>query len=194
MDNSEPIKVNDPPKLGYLYFVVFSSGMTTLALELTASRLLGSVFGTSNLVWAAIIGLILIFLAVGYFIGGRWADRSPYYKTMYRILAWGAFTAGLVPLAARPVLRLAADAFDQLQVGVLFGSFTAVLILFTIPVTLLGMISPFAIRLAIHDPGQAGKILWLYLRNLHNRLIHRYIFTGSRLYPACRHYTYIFDF
>ncbi len=144
-------------KIRYLYFVVFSSGMTTLALELTASRLLGSVFGTSNLVWAAIIGLILIYLSVGYFIGGRWADRSPHFRTMYSILAWGAFTAGLVPVIARPVLRLAADAFDLLQVGVLFGSFITVLILFTVPVTLLGMISPFAIRLAISDPQQAGK-------------------------------------
>ena len=144
-------------KIRYLYFVVFTAGMTTLALELSASRLLGSVFGTSNLVWAAIIGLILIYLAAGYFIGGRWADRSPHFRTMYIILAWGAFAAGLVPLAARPVLRLAANAFDQLQIGVLFGSFTAVLILFTIPVTLLGMISPFAIRLAIQDPQQAGR-------------------------------------
>jgi predicted membrane-bound spermidine synthase len=142
----------------YLYFAVFASGMTTLAIELSASRLLGSVFGTSNLVWAAIIGLILIFLAVGYFIGGRLADRFPNYKTMYTILAWGAFTAGLVPLVARPILRLAADAFDQLQVGILFGSFAAILILFTAPVTLLGMISPFAIRLAITDPLQAGKV------------------------------------
>jgi len=142
----------------YLYFVVFASGMTTLALELTASRLLGSVFGTSNLVWASIIGLILIYLAAGYFIGGRWADRSPYFHTLYKILAWGAFTAGLVPLAARPVLTLAADAFDQLQVGILAGSFAAVLILFTLPVTLLGMVSPFAIRLAISDPLQAGRI------------------------------------
>ncbi len=142
----------------YLYFAVFVSGMTTLAIEFAASRLLGSVFGTSNLVWASIIGLILIYLTAGYFIGGRWADRSPHPQTLFGILAWGAFLAGFVPLIARPVLRLAADAFDQLQVGVLFGSFTAVLVLFSIPVTLLGMISPFAIRLAISDPQAAGRI------------------------------------
>jgi spermidine synthase len=142
----------------YLFFTVFVSGMTTLAVEMTASRLLGSIFGTSNLVWASIIGLILIYLAAGYLFGGRWADRSPSYRTMYTILAWGAFTAGLVPLAARPVLRFAAEAFDQLQMGVLLGSFVAVLVLFSAPITLLGMISPFAIRLAITDPRQAGQV------------------------------------
>jgi predicted membrane-bound spermidine synthase len=142
----------------YLYFSVFASGMTTLAIELSASRLLGSVFGTSNLVWASIIGLILIYLTVGYFIGGPWADRSPHYRTMYAILAWGAFTCGLAPLFSRPVLRLAAEAFDHLQIGILLGSFTAVLILFVVPVTLLGTISPFAIRLAIGDSQEAGRV------------------------------------
>jgi spermidine synthase len=142
----------------YLYFAVFSSGMTTLALELAASRLLGVAFGTSNLVWASIIGLILIYLTLGYFIGGRWADRSPNPQTMYQIMAWAAFTAGLAPLISRPVLTLAANAFDQLQLGILVGSFTAVLVLFSVPITLLGTISPFAIRLAITDPSRVGKV------------------------------------
>lgn len=142
----------------YLYFTVFMSGMTTLAIELSASRLIGSVFGTSNLVWASIIGLILIYLSLGYFLGGRWADRLPYSRTMYLILAWGAFTSGLVPLISKPVLRLAANAFDQLEIGILFGSFSVVLILFIIPVTLLGTVTPFAIRIAITNPEQAGRV------------------------------------
>lgn len=132
--------------------------MVTLAVELTASRLLGNVFGTSNLVWASIIGLILIYLAVGYFIGGRWADRSPHFSTFYKVMLTGAFAAGLAPLVARPVLSAAADAFDQLQVGVLAGSFVSVLVLFVVPITLLGTISPFAIRLAISDKEHAGRV------------------------------------
>jgi spermidine synthase len=142
----------------YLYFAVFTSGMTSLAVEFLASRLLGNVFGSSNLVWASIIGLILIYLTLGYFLGGRWADRSPHPRTFYGILAWGAISVGLVPVVAHPILQLSANAFDQLQLGILAGSFVAVLILFIVPVTLLGTASPFAIRLAIGDPQEAGRV------------------------------------
>ncbi len=142
----------------YLYFTVFVSGMTTLAAELSASRLIGNVFGTSNLVWASIIGLILIYLTLGYFLGGRWADRWPDSASMYRVLAWGAFTLGIVPYVDAPVLRFAAKAFEGLDVAVLLGSFVAVLILFIVPVTLLGTISPFAIRLSVDDPKTSGVV------------------------------------
>jgi spermidine synthase len=142
----------------YLFFAVFSSGMVTLAVEMAAERLLGNVFGTSNLVWSSIIGLILIYLTVGYFVGGRLADKHPNHKTFFMIMLLGAFSAGVVPLVSRPVLRGAAAAFDNLELGVLGGSFAAVMVLFVIPITLLGTISPFAIRLAITDTEQAGVI------------------------------------
>ena len=142
----------------YLLFTVFVSGMTTLAAELAAGRLIGNVFGTSNIVWASIIGLILIYLTFGYFLGGRWADANPTPGAMYRILAWGAFTLGLVPYIAGPVLHAAATAFETLQVGILGASFIAVLILFVVPITLLGTISPFAIRLSVDDTSRAGEI------------------------------------
>jgi spermidine synthase len=141
----------------YLLFTVFISGMTTLAAELAASRLIGNVFGTSNIVWASIIGLILIYLTCGYFLGGRWADANPTPAALYRVLAWGAFTLGLVPYIAGPVLRSAATAFEFLQVGILGASFIAVLILFSVPITLLGTISPFAIRLSVEDTSHAGQ-------------------------------------
>lgn len=142
----------------YLYLTVFTSGMVTLAVELSASRLLGSVFGTSNIVWANVIGLILLYLTVGYFVGGRWADRSPYARTLYTILIWAAFLSALIPLVARPVITTAAVAVVNAEAALALGSFIAILVLFSVPVTLLGTVSPFAIRLAIHDPASVGRV------------------------------------
>lgn len=145
-------------RTAYLYIAVFFSGLTTLAAELAASRLLENHFGSSNLIYAVIIGLILIYLTLGYFIGGYWADRSPRPCTFFRILAWGAFTTALIPLASRPILRWGAQAFDQLQMGAMVGAFGVTMVLFVIPITLLGTASPFAIRLAIRDASSAGSI------------------------------------
>ena len=142
----------------YLTLTVFFSGMTSLAAEFGASRLLQMRFSSINLVWAAIIGLILVYLAVGYSIGGRWADRSPRAGTMYAIMAWGGFTLGLVPFVAQPVLVAAATATDQLNLGIMAGAFISTLILFSIPVTLLAMISPFAIRISLENASQAGNV------------------------------------
>jgi spermidine synthase len=142
----------------YLALAVFVSGMTALAVELAASRLLGNVFGTSNLVWANIIGLILVYLAAGYFLGGRWADRNPHPAVFYRIMAWAALTTGIVPVISRPVLLWAAAAVEQLDAAIVLGSFGSVLILFSVPVTLMGCISPFAIRLALQDVHAAGDV------------------------------------
>lgn len=132
--------------------------MTTLAVELTASRLLGNVFGTSNLVWANVIGLMLLYLTVGYFIGGRLADRYPQNTVLYRIVIWGAFLSAGVPLVARPILQAAAQAFASFESALALGSFVAVLILFSIPITLLGTVSPFVIRLAVTDVQRAGSV------------------------------------
>jgi spermidine synthase len=142
----------------YLFVAVFFAGMTTLALELSASRLMGNIFGTSNIVWANIIGLILIYLSAGYFLGGRWADRWPEFPVFYRVILWASFSAGLVPLIAQPVLLHAAQAVETLNTAVMVGSFISTLILFSVPVTLLGCVSPYAIRLAIEEKEQAGRI------------------------------------
>jgi spermidine synthase len=142
----------------FLTLAVFVSGMTALAVELAASRLLGNVFGTSNLVWANIIGLILVYLTAGYFLGGRWADRNPSPTVFYSIMAWAALTTGIVPVISRPVLLLAASAVEKLDAAIVLGSFGSVLILFSVPVTLMGCISPFAIRLAIRDVQAAGDV------------------------------------
>jgi len=142
----------------YLFIAVFISGMTTLAVELTASRLLGTVYGTSNIVWANIIGLMLLYLTIGYFFGGRIADRYPHATAFYQILCWGAFLVGLVPFIARPVLHASARAVLNINAPLLVGSFGVMVIIFALPIILLGTVSPFAIRLAIKDTDTSGRI------------------------------------
>lgn len=142
----------------FLFITTFFSGMVTMAVEFGASRLLGNVFGTSNIVWASIIGLIMIYLTVGYWLGGKLSDRFSEEKVLYFILVISGLLISIIPLISRPILRLSADAFDTLQLPILFGSFTAVLILFSIPVTLLGAVSPFALKLALVDINMTGRI------------------------------------
>ena len=132
--------------------------MTTLAIELSASRLLGSVFGNSNLVWANVIGLMLLYLTAGYFIGGRLADRFPREDVLLRLILWAAFLSGLIPLLARPVISRAAQAVFGAEAALALGSFIVILILFSVPVTLLGTVSPFVIRLAVADVAASGKV------------------------------------
>ncbi|MEW5961352.1 MAG: fused MFS/spermidine synthase, partial [Chloroflexota bacterium] len=143
---------------GYLLLTVFTSGMTVLGVELSASRLLDPFFGNSLVIWAAIIGLMLLYLTAGYAVGGRWADRDPRFTTLFQITAWGAFLVGLIPLAAAPVLRWSVDGLVQFNAGILIGSLVGVLVLFSLPITLLGTVSPFAIRLALHDVKRGGHI------------------------------------
>lgn len=141
----------------HLYLTAFAGGLTSLAVEMAAASLLRPHFGTANLVWATIIGLIMLYLTAGYFLGGRWADRSPRPATLYQIVAWAAFFIGIVPFAAYPVLALATPAFESFDAVMLGGSFVAVLILFSLPVTLMGCVSPFVIRLAMEDVTSAGQ-------------------------------------
>jgi predicted membrane-bound spermidine synthase len=140
---------------GYLYLLVTVAGFTTLGVELSAARLLDPWFGNSLIVWAGLIGLILLYLAVGYWLGGRIADRWPQPTVLLGIAGVAAFTVGLIPALARPVLRLAADGLAGFDAGLLAASMAAVLILFAVPITLLGCISPYAIRLTL-DSVQSG--------------------------------------
>jgi spermidine synthase len=76
----------------------------------------------------------------------------------YRIMAWAALTTAVIPVVSRPVLLAAASAVEKLDASVVIGSFGAVLVLFSVPVTLMGCVSPFAIRLAIRDVQAAGNV------------------------------------
>lgn len=138
--------------------VVFTAGAATLSTEIAASRLLAPYFGSSTIVWANIIGLILLYLSVGYWIGGRIADRRPRPRVLGVLILAAASFVAVLPFISRPILDLAVKGLDALSAGAVVGSFFAALALFAIPITLLGAVAPFAIRLAISDVGTAGTV------------------------------------
>jgi predicted membrane-bound spermidine synthase len=138
--------------------VVFTGGGATLATEIAASRLLAPYFGSSTIVWANIIGLILVYLSLGYWLGGKLADRRPQPRLLGRIIVVAALAIAVTPFVSRPILDLALRGLDAVSVGAVVGSFFAALALFALPVTLLGAVSPFAIRLALVDVGEAGTV------------------------------------
>ena len=142
----------------YLFLTVFVAGMSTLAVEFTASRLLQAVYGTSNIVWANVIGLVLLSLTIGYFIGGRLADRRPDAFLFYALVSVAGFAAVFFLLLTSVVLRGAAGALAALNVGAVAGSLLLVVLALVVPVTLLGCLSPFAVRLAVRDVAEAGRV------------------------------------
>src|SRR2546426_6484214 len=87
-----------------LILVVFVAGACSLAVELSASRLLAPYFGTSLFVWANLIGLILLYLTIGYYIGGRVADRYPRPAVLYLLTICASILIGLIPFISRPIL------------------------------------------------------------------------------------------
>jgi len=143
--------------LWYLRVLVFWSGLVVLGVELAASRLLAPYFGTSLIVWSCLIGLILVSLAGGYWLGGVWADRSPRIETLLGIGLVGGLATALVPVLARPVLSFALDGFAEIRFGLLVGSFAAAVALLCLPVTLLGCVTPFAVRLATQRVENTGR-------------------------------------
>ena len=139
-------------------FLVFAAGMTTMATEMSASRLLAPYFGNSLFIWANLIGLILIYLTVGYYLGGRLADRRPEARLLYILTMAAASTIALLPFIARPVMQLAIKGVDEISAGAFLGSFAVTVLLFAVPVTILGMVPPFAIRLRVTGIETAGNV------------------------------------
>ncbi len=144
-----------PLALGAL---VFGAGTGSLATEIAASRLLAPYFGSSTIVWANLIGIVLAGLALGYWLGGKLADRRPEPRLLGAIVLAAAGWVALTPFVARPLLDATVRSLDEASAGAVVGSFFAVLLLFAPAVVLLGMVSPFAIRLALTDVETAGAV------------------------------------
>ena len=143
-----------------LILIVFVGGISSLGTEIATSRLIAPFFGTSLFVWANVIGFVLFYLTLGYYLGGRLADRYPRQEVLYQLTAVAAIMIGLLPFVSRPVLQYSQEAFATYSLGVFWGSLAVVMLLLAVPITLLGCVSPFAIRLSLEDGDvkQSGSV------------------------------------
>ncbi len=139
-----------------LRWLVLVGGFSSIGVELTASRLVAPYFGSSTFIWASLIGLTLTFLSLGYFLGGRIADRYPRPEILYGVSAIAAIIIAIIPIVSRPLLQGSLEAFREVDAGAFYGTLAGTLLLLAPPITLLGFISPFAIRLQISDVASAG--------------------------------------
>lgn len=138
--------------------LVFVAGAASLAAELTGARLLAPWFGASNLVWANVIGLTLIYLSLGYWIGGKLADRHPIPRALGITVEIAAVSLAILPLALTPIFSAAQSAFSDLSAGAFVASFVGTMLMFAIPITALGTVAPWAIRLSVTTVETAGSV------------------------------------
>ncbi|MGI8749436.1 MAG: spermidine synthase [Thermoleophilaceae bacterium] len=141
-----------------LPLLVFTVGTGSLGAEIAAVRLLSPYFGASTIVWANTIGVVLVALSVGYWLGGRFADRHPHMRGLCLLSLAAALLLAAVPFVADPLLNLAVSALDSISAGAFLGSLIGVLALIAVPVLLLGAVSPWAIRLAVNKVEEAGEV------------------------------------
>ena len=131
-----------------------------MGAEIAGARMLAPYFGDSTIVWANTIAIVLVALSIGYWLGGKLADRRPDLRSLCGTVLIGAVLVTLIPFFARPFLGASVDAFDELSVGVFAGSLVGVLVLLAIPVMIFGAVSPWALRVAMDnsDVEHAGHI------------------------------------
>lgn len=142
-------------KVAFLTVVV--SGLAVTALELAAARLIAPFFGSTIFVYGSAIGVVLAALALGYWLGGRLADRYPSRNLLASCILVAGASAGIVPLVFRPVAG-ALDAFGRGQ-GIPVGILVVVCltVLFLLPILALGAVSPFVLRLSLRGVDESGR-------------------------------------
>ena len=134
----------------FLLATAFSTGACIMVLELTASRVLAPAFGSSIYVWGSLIGVIMTALALGYYTGGYFADKTQDIRFLYKILILAAITVSLIPILGESVLAI------SLLGGFVLGPIISTVVIFSIPMTLLAMTSPMVIKFSTDKMSSLG--------------------------------------
>lgn len=124
-----------------------------MAIELLGARLLAPTFGSSIYVWGALITVFMLALSIGYLAGGRFSMRQPTHRRLGAILLLAAAATLPVVVWSEPLLETISIAVPDPR----YGSLLASTALFLVPTALSGMVSPYAVRLMVHESFTAGR-------------------------------------
>lgn len=138
----------------FIYLLAFSSGFSIMGIELLGGRILAPYFGSSVHVWGSIITVFMLSLSFGYLLGGRLSLTTPSLQRYGSIFLFAGIA--LLPIAyfATPMLELVFDNIEDSR----YGSLVASMMLFFIPTIILGMISPYSVRLLVTSQDESGHV------------------------------------
>lgn len=145
----------------FLFLIAFVVGVSVMAIEITASRILAPHFGTSIFVWTNIIGVVMMSLSLGYWLGGKIVDKNPKLELLLKFILGAGLFFLVVPFLSNNLIDVVSENilfFDSGVVILFVGSFLSSFILFGFPMFLLGITSPFLIKLySINNKEHEGE-------------------------------------
>jgi spermidine synthase len=149
---------------------VFASGVTSMGLEVLAGRVIAPVFGNSVYTWGGVLGVFMIALGVGYWLGGKRAHERASEIALTKILTYSVITIGVMSAVYEQVVQVSA----LLPIPAIYAPIIPLTILFGPPTFLLGFISPYAAELSearstgeasgrVYSLGTVGSIFGAFL-------------------------------
>ena len=143
----------------FIYITSFLCGMTVMGVELSATRLLAPYFGTSSIVYTVVIGLIMISMSIGNILGGRSADKHNDLGRLFSLLWIAALWVAVIPLIGKYIIALITVLMMYILPGNLLvsGSVISCLLVFSAPLLILGMVSPYLVKLGVRDMENSGR-------------------------------------
>ena len=137
-----------------IYLLAFVGGFVIMSLELLGGRVLAPYFGSSIYVWGSIITVFMLSLSLGYLMGGKWSVNKPSLQRFGSIFLVGAVLMYPLVLFAEPAMQWIFERIEDPR----YGSLVASAVLFMIPTIILGMISPYSVRLLVETIERSGQV------------------------------------
>ena len=162
--NKKAVTAADRPILRnkiYLYMTEFFAGMSVMAVELGASRLLAPYFSSSQIVWTIIIGTIMIAMALGNIYGGRKVDKDPNPDKLYGRIIFAAIWIALIPVVGKYII-LGISGLLVFTISTNFlviAAFAACMLIFVFPLFLLGTVTPSLVKYTVDSLDDSGKVV-----------------------------------